>query len=312
MLEMSQQKFSDPLTHEASILLIGSCFSDEIGQCLVQNGFEATINPGGTIFHPLALAHLLEWALNENKQLRSIQREDILLSWDLSGSVYALTEQELQLKLKQLRKKLFKCISECTHLMVTFGTSWAYKLHKDQQIVANCHKFPADKFSKENTSVEEMRQVWKALIGQIKSLNPEIKLIFTVSPVRHSKDGLYENNLSKARLFLLVEQLTAISNCFYFPAYELVNDQLRDYSFFKEDGIHPNAKATAYVWDFFKRNYLEPATQLVLKDWDALQVAMKHRILYPESKGAAIYRKHLHNQKEEFFTKHPQFRTIQL
>ena len=83
-------------------------------------------------------------------------------------------------------------------------------------------------------------------------------------------------------------------------------------SFFKEDGIHPNAKATAYVWDFFKRNHLEPATQLVLKDWDALQLAMKHRIMYPESKSAAIYRKHLHNQKEEFFTKHPQFRTIQL
>lgn len=312
MLEFSQQKFSNPLTHEASILLIGSCFSDEIGQHLVQNGFEATVNPGGTIFHPLALAHLLDWALNENKQLRSIQREDIWLSWDLSGSVYALTEQELQLQLKQLRNKLFKCISEGTHLMVTFGTSWAYRLREDQNIVANCHKQSTEQFSKENTGVEEMLQVWKVLIGQIKSLNPEINFIFTVSPVRHSKDGLYENNLSKARLFLLVEQLTAISNCFYFPAYELVNDQLRDYAFFKEDGVHPNAKATNFVWNFFKRNYLNSETQLLLDEWESLQVAMKHRVMYPESKAGILHQLQLKKRQEDFFSKHPQFRTIQL
>jgi hypothetical protein len=312
MLEISQQKFSNPLTHEASILLIGSCFSDEIGQYLVQNGFEATVNPGGTIFHPLALAHLLEWALNENKQLRSIQREDIWLSWDLSGSVYALTEQELQLQLKQLRNKLFECISECTHLMVTFGTSWAYRLREDQNIVANCHKQSAEQFSKENTGVEEMLQVWKVLIGQIKSLNPEINFIFTVSPVRHSKDGLYENNLSKARLFLLVEQLTAISNCFYFPAYELVNDQLRDYAFFKEDGVHPNFKATNFVWNFFKRHYLDPDTQLLLEEWESLQVEMKHRVMYPDSKAGILHQVQLKKRQEDFFSKHPQFRTIQL
>ncbi len=312
MLEISPQKFSDPLTHEASILLIGSCFSDEIGQRLVQNGFQATVNPGGTIFHPLALAFLLDWALDEKAQLRSIQREDIWLSWDLSGSFYALSEQELQLKFKQLRKELYKCITECTHLMVTFGTSWVYRLLEDQNIVANCHKQAAEQFSKENTSVDEMLQVWKVLIAQIKSLNPEIKFIFTVSPVRHSKDGLHDNNLSKARLFLLVEQLTAFSNCHYFPAYELVNDQLRDYIFFKEDGVHPNAKATDFVWDFFKRHYLEPKTQLLLNEWESLQVAMKHRVMYPESKAGILYQAQLKKRQEEFFMKHPQFRTIQL
>ncbi|MFM6945752.1 MAG: GSCFA domain-containing protein [Flavobacteriales bacterium] len=312
MLEVRQPEFAFSLSHQSTILLIGSCFSDEIGQCLIQNGFKATVNPGGTIFHPLALAHLLEWALDENSQLRSLQREDIWLSWDLSGSFYALSEQELQLKLKQLQKDLYKYISECTHLMVTFGTAWAYKLQQDQVVVANCHKQASSLFNKENSAVAEIVERWHALIEKIVVINPGIQFIFTVSPVRHSKDGLFENNLSKARLFLAIEALTSLKQVYYFPAYELVNDQLRDYSFFKADSVHPNAKATQFVWNFLKQHYTDPNTQKVLKEWEILQTAMKHRVLYPESKAAELHRKNLKKHQEDFFLKNPQFRTILL
>ena len=311
MLEMNQQKFPFSLNHQASLLLLGSCFSDEIGQRFVQNGFQATVNPGGTIFHPIALAKLLSFACQESENLRVCQRDDIWLSWDLSGGFYALSEQELQAKMQELRIKLFNDIQQSTHLFITFGTSWAYRLQADQNLVANCHKHSSDQFAKENSSVEEMLHAWVELIEQIKRLNPEIKFIFTVSPVRHSKDGLHENNLSKARLFLLVEQLMTFSNCHYFPAFELVNDQLRDYLFFKEDGVHPNDKATDFVWNFFKHNYLEPETQLLLDEWESLQVAMRHRIMYPDSKAGILHQVQLNKRQEDFFLKYPQFRPTQ-
>jgi lysophospholipase L1-like esterase len=311
MLEMNQRMFPHALNHRASILLIGSCFSDEIGRRLVQNGFQTHINPGGTLFHPLALAKMLDWAIDSQQSLSTLQRADIWLSWDLAGSFYALTEVQLQQKLMQLRAELIKALQESSHLLITFGTSWAYRLKSGQRLVANCHKQSSDHFSKENTSVEEMLQVWKELIEKIKLLNPAIKLIFTVSPVRHSRDGLHENNLSKARLLLLVEQLMTVSNCHYFPAYEIVNDQLRDYSFFKEDGVHPNSKATDYVWDFFKRYFIEPETQLVLDEWKSLQEAMSHRIMYPDSKAGILHLEQLSKRKETFFLKYPQFKPIQ-
>jgi hypothetical protein len=197
-------------------------------------------------------------------------------------------------------------------MLITFGSAWAYRLQEDQNLVANCHKQPSQLFSKEQTTVQTIVETWKALIHLIQRHNPTISFVFTVSPVRHAKDGLHENNLSKARLLLAVEALVDATNCAYFPAYELILDQLRDYAFFKEDGVHPNEKATAHVWDYFKRNFCSDQTGQVLKEWEALQLALQHKLLYPESQEAQHHNARLAQMKTAFKEKYPKFIATQL
>lgn len=312
MLTLPDNPFKEKIEHGNPLLLLGSCFSDEIGLRLQQNGFDALVNPGGTLFHPLAIAKVLNWALDESSTLRTFPRADVWLSWDLAGSIYAMSEAALHEKLAQLKIQLRKSLLDSSHLLITFGSAWAYRLQEDQNLVANCHKQPSQLFSKEQTTVQIIVETWKALIHLIKQHNPAIYIVFTVSPVRHVKDGLHENNLSKARLLLAVEALVDATNCAYFPAYELVFDQLRDYAFFKEDGVHPNEKATAHVWDYFKRNFCSDQTGRVLKEWEALQLALQHKLLYPESQEAEQHKARLAQMKTAFKEKYPKFIATQL
>ena len=271
-----------PLRHGQAITLIGSCFSDEIGNLLQANGFHVLVNPGGTIFHPQAISKLLRWALNDQfVPLRMYQRKDIFLSWDLSGSFYAMSEEAFIEKSKLLYENLRTSLQKSTHLLLTFGTSWAYTLGADQQIVANCHKAPKSFFEKSLTELEVLQTTWHSLIAQLQRFNSSLEVILTISPVRHLSDGLVENNRSKARLHMLVEKLAKINKCHYFEAFEIVTDQLRDYTFFKEDGAHPNQKA--------------------------IQKSKAHQFLYPESMEAKQLLVSLEKQTADFFMKHPDF-----
>lgn len=297
------------LQHDAEILLMGSCFSDEIGKLLSTHGFEVTVNPGGTLFHPLALAKLLKWALAEQYEpLRVHQREDIFLSWDLSGTFYALSEAEFDMKCQQLHTDLRESLLKITHLIITFGSSWAYLLKQDNEIAANCHKAPKHLFSKELSNIDDMLHCWKRLLNEIKQVNPAIQIILTVSPVKHLKDGLIENNRSKARLHLLTEQLCTLKQCTYFEAFEIVTDQLRDYIYYKEDGAHPNQKAVLEVWNIFVSRYMTASAKQCLMEWDEIQKLKAHRILYPESKEALRYQENSKQKFEAFKAMYPDFR----
>ena len=297
-----------PIRLGQSIALIGSCFSDEIGSLLQANGFKVSINPGGTLFHPLAISKLLRWALNEHfTPLRTYQRNDIFLSWDLSGTFYAMSEEALLEKTRLLYQDLRAQLQKSSHLLLTFGSTWAYTLSSDHQLVANCHKAPKSNFSKEMSDLEELQTQWLDLLEELKRFNPNLQVVLTISPVRHLKDGLVENNRSKARLHMLAETLCECTNCFYFEAYELVTDQLRDYSFYKEDGAHPNQKAIAVVCEHFQQRFLEASTRTVLEEWAALQKSKAHKILYPESNEAKQHQMALEKQTVAFFTKYPDF-----
>ncbi|MFM7006459.1 MAG: GSCFA domain-containing protein [Flavobacteriales bacterium] len=296
------------LQHSSRLLLLGSCFSDEIGRLLKDNGFAAAVNPGGTLFHPLAIAKLLKWALAEQfVPLRMYQREDICLSWDLSGTFYALCEEEFENKCQQLHADLRYSLLNYTHLIITFGSSWAYLLQQDNEVVTNCHKAPKSSFSKELSKLDDMLLCWKNLLNEIKQVNPSLQVIFTVSPVKHLKDGLVENNRSKARLHLLAEELCALPACTYFEAYELVSDELRDYTFYKADGAHPNERAITVVWQLFQERFLTVATKECLEEWNTLQKLKTHKILYPESKEAQQHLKKLEQKERSFFFKYPNF-----
>lgn len=297
-----------PISLGQPVTLIGSCFSDEIGSLLQANGFNVSVNLGGTLFHPLAISNLLNWALNEQfTPLRTHQRNDIFLSWDVAGTFYAMSEEALLEKSRLLYQDLRAQLQQSSHLLLTFGSSWAYALNTDQRIVANCHKAPKSNFIKAITDLQELQKQWLDLLEQLKRFNPNLQVIFTISPVRHLKDGLVENNRSKARLHLLVETLCEVANCFYFEAYELVTDQLRDYIYFKEDGAHPNQKAIAVVWEHFQQRFLEASTRTILEEWGALQKSKAHHILYPESKEAKELQVVLEKRTADFFRKYPDF-----
>jgi hypothetical protein len=297
-----------PICFGQPITLIGSCFSDEIGRLLQANGFKVSINPGGTLFHPLAIANLLNWALHEQfTPLRTHQRNDIFLSWDLSGTFYAMSEEAFLEKSRLLYQDLRAQLQKSSHLLLTFGTTWGYTLCSNQQLVANCHKAPKTSFWKELTDLQLLQTQWLHLLKQLKQFNPNLQVILTISPVRHLKDGLVENNRSKARLHLLAEYLCEVADCFYFEAFELVTDLLRDYIYFKEDGAHPNQKAIHVVWEHFQQRFMEASTRTILEEWGALQKSKAHHILYPESKEAKELQVVLEKRTADFFRKYPDF-----
>jgi hypothetical protein len=294
--------------HHQPKLLIGSCFSDEIGSLLQQNGFDCLVNPGGTLFHPLAISRLLNWALDDFTPLRILQRQDVFLSWDLSGTFYALSEAAFATKVAELHASLQYYLKQSSHLVLTFGTAWAYVLNTDQQLVANCHKAPANNFTKELSDLSQLQAEWTLLVARLAQFNPALALVFTVSPVRHLKDGLIENSRSKARLHLLLEALCVHPNCRYFAAYELIMDDLRDYAFFKADGVHPNQKAIAAVWLLFAQQMFDPTTKALVEEWEALQKSKAHRILYPESREGQQLQRKIVEKERDFFSKYPQFK----
>lgn len=296
------------ISHQDKIVLLGSCFSDQIGSKFVANGFAALVNPGGTIFHPLAILHLIQWAMDPNfKPLRVYQHQDIYFSWDLSGTFYAMSESELHQKLVVLHQELHKELKTSQFLMLTFGTSWGYELCTDGRLVANCHKAPQMMFEKKMADLSKMRASWEEQIEKIRQFNPTLELIFTISPVRHLKDGFVENNRSKARLHLLVEQLTTLQNCSYLASYELVLDQLRDYKFFKEDKAHPTEEAINEVWNLVQQELISAESNQIIEKWNEIQQLKAHHIMYPESMSAKRLQENIIQKEEEFIKMYPAF-----
>jgi hypothetical protein len=294
-------------SHDDSFVFLGSCFSDELGQIIRSNGFESLVNPGGTIFHPLAITKIIHWCFDESISFGILQQEDIFFAWELSGTVFGMSQDELNKKMEKLRLELKTFLRKATHVFVTFGSAWAYRLRSDGEIVANCHKQSSQLFQKENSQVAEIVTSWKSVLSLLKKENPTLNVFFTVSPVRHIKDGYIENNRSKARLLMAVEELQAEPNVYYFPSYEFVLDDLRDYRFFKSDGTHPTQEAVSELWDFFQSSFFSEETIELLVNWQQIRQAEQHKILYPKSQAA---RKHMENtmkRKAQFLAAHPTF-----
>ncbi len=295
------------LAHGDSFVFLGSCFSDELGQIIRSNGFESLVNPGGTIFHPLAIAKLIQWSFDESISFRILQQEDIFFVWELSGTVFGMSLDELNKKMEKLRLELRVFLRTSTHLFVTFGSAWAYRLRSDGEIVANCHKQNSHLFQKENSQVTEIVSTWKSVLSLLKKENSSLNVFFTVSPVRHIKDGYIENNRSKARLLMAVEELQQEKGVFYFPAYEFVLDDLRDYRYFKSDGTHPSQEAVLELWDFFQSSFFTEETIDLLLQWQQIRRAEQHKILYPKSQAARKHMETTMKRKAQFLAAHPLF-----
>src|SRR3989338_6294 len=292
------------IDHKQEILLLGSCFSTHLHQRLRRAGFKSVSNPFGVVFHPVALAQFIDLCLNPGSE-RILCSEDVWLSWDAGSEVYAMSESELRNRLSTIRAEFKRVIERAECLVITLGSAHGYRLRATNEVVANCHKQPGSIFEKELTETAEMLTSWQHTLSQLQQQYPKLKIIFTVSPVRYSRDGWVENNRSKARLFELVQQLQNDFHVGYFPSYELINDVLRDYRYFEPDGIHPNQLAVDEVWKLFQYWYFNPETIALTNELEALRKMEEHRLLFPESKKAKQFQTLFHKKRESFLSLHP-------
>jgi len=299
-------EFLTKIEYGKNILFLGSCFSDEIAVKAKYQGFKVDSNPFGTIFHPLALSRFIKETLSAQVlSERIIQRNDLYFSWEASSAVVGFSRNELISNIQEARSDWKEKLLSATHLFVTFGTSWGYRLTENNLLVANCHKFPTSNFTKELSFHSDIVKEWNETIALLLEFNPLIQIVFTVSPVRHIKDGLIENNRSKAILLDAVRILEQEMNCSYFPSYEIVMDELRDYRFFKIDHVHPNELAINYVWRRFSNCYFSNETIEISKEVLKIRNEEAHKSLTPTSEASALQLQKLKEKREKLLNQFP-------
>lgn len=294
------------LDHSCPVVMIGSCFSDELYPHFVQNGFDVMSNPFGTLFHPLAISNVIENVINESQDVDVYSNSEVYFAWEAGGKIFGYSESKLIENVLNIRKKLKnQLLRENVILILTFGSAWAYVHNELNAVVGNCHKAKQDVFTKELTESSDMIEKYKALLSRLKKLNPTLKIILTVSPVRHKKDGLVENNRSKSRLIELVHDLTR-EDIFYFPSYELVLDELRDYRFYASDLVHPSKDALNYVWDRLTASICNEESLKLMRKVESIKKGFAHKSLYPDTHADRIRLEQLNEQKEQLERSHPE------
>jgi len=276
-----------PIDYNSQILLLGSCFSENIGNKLQYFQFQSLQNPLGILFHPKAIEKLVTNAINQKKYSEAdvFQHNERFHSFDAHSVLSDASQEELLNKLNQAIQQTNKQINESTHIIITLGTAWIYRFVETDEIVANCHKVPQKKFLKELLSVNDIAESLDSIVTLIRDENPKVNFIFTVSPVRHLKDGFVENQRSKAHLISAIHQIVNPRNrMFYFPSYEIMMDELRDYRFYAEDMIHPNTTAIQYIWEKFVQSWISEAVLPTMKQVDSIQKRLQHKPFNPNSK----------------------------
>lgn len=261
------------------ILMLGSCFSENIGRELQESGFDVIINPMGILFNPVSIEENLRKGLSKTlNEALILKREGHYFHYSCHSHIKAVNTDKLINEICEKRQEMVERIKAADHLVLTFGTAWVYRHLMLDAVVANCHKIPQKEFQKELLTAPQMVAPYKTLFNHLKSINPSLQILLTVSPVRHIKNGLHENNLSKAQLLLLVHELeSTFDHVSYFPAYELVLDDLRDYRFFEKDMIHPNQQAIDYVFERFSATYFDEKTVQIAKLSKKIRQLEHHR-----------------------------------
>lgn len=290
------------INHQSNIFLLGSCFSDNIGDKLDYHKFKTVQNPFGILFHPIAIENLIEAAINN----KTFSNKDLIYQNERWHCFYAhsrlssTTEKLLLNKLNSAVSITNKKLKEATHITITLGTSWVYRFIESDKIVANCHKIPQKKFLKELLSVDEITETLDSILALIKSVNKDAKVIFTVSPVRHLKDGFVENMQSKAHLIAAIHNIVdERKNIHYFPSYEIMMDELRDYRFYADDMIHPNKTAIKYIWEKFVYNWISEESLAIMEEIETIQKGIAHKPFNENSEQHQKFLSNLELKKEK-------------
>lgn len=284
------------IDYSTPVFLVGSCFSSEIGRKLSESGFDTTVNPFGTLYNPDSVADALTLMLDNNtfttKDLYKYNNRWLSFRHDTTFSSES-DEEVLDAVNSSVRLGHEKLLSS-SWLFVTFGTARVYHHKSLGRSVSNCHKIPAKEFSRELLSPELISRKWIALAELLKERVPGLKIVFTISPVRHWKDGPFGNQVSKSVLFIALDRLiNTDKDLSYFPSYEMIIDDLRDYRYYKDDMLHPSDMAVEYVWEHFMKTYFGHETQELSKEVAEITRATKHRIAAPGSNETRLFARNM-------------------
>lgn len=272
---------------------MGSCFSEEIGTLLRENKFDCLSNPFGTIYNPHSIFKLLAKKVSANNITES---QGVFYHWDAHGVISGLTEEAVKSSFEEKQRELQSFLEEADWLIITLGTSFVYE-HENVGIVANCHKIPDKNFTKRLLPQKEIIDQFCEFHYYLAGFNKNLNIALTVSPVRHIRDGLVENNYSKAILLDAVHSLTAqLDNVSYFPSYEIVIDELRDYRFYRSDLIHPSDDAIKYIWQRFGTTYFDSETLKIVAEWEKLKTSINHKPFQPQSEAHQSFLKNTLNK----------------
>lgn len=268
------------IDHKSRILMFGSCFIENIGEELTQNKFNADVNPFGVLYNPLSISRSLDMLIRN----RQITEDDLFGHKGLYHSFYhhsKFSDVNKEAALQKMNHRISQASKNLPHtdiLFITFGTAYVYGHKELELIVGNCHKLPASAFHRSRLSIDTIVENWSRLIDNLHKINPKLQIIFTVSPIRHLKDGAHENQLSKSILLLAVDKLcSTYPYAHYFPSYEIVLDELRDYRFYNEDMVHPSNTAIQYIWQRFGKTYFSDTTMQIINEWKKISAALAHR-----------------------------------
>ena len=284
------------------ILTIGSCFSDAIGSQLVHNKIKCKANPFGVIYNPASIHKAVQYSiLNEPvPEDTFLRRDDVFFNYDFHSQFASMNLSHLQDQLKEIISGTHTFMRDANWLIITYGTAWVYERNETTSIVANCHKMPQNMFTKSLMNPEKVRDSFGSMYHELKSINSDLNILLTVSPVRHVKDTLELNSVSKSILRVACYALSQeYRDVYYFPAYEIMMDDLRDYRFYKADMIHPTQVAEQYIWEKFAAQYFDEALTAFLEKWKEIQSGLAHKPFHPASSAHQHFVKEMLRKVEE-------------
>jgi len=299
-LTLASKRSENQISYRDGLFLIGSCFSENIGAKLNTHLFKVFENPHGILFNPISVAGSLSDCINKKQYAEAdlFKLNEVWNSWQHHTRFSGITASDALEKINESITKGHTFLKTADHIVITLGSAWLYKLNSHSpnnagQVVANNHKAPANWFDKELMKPAALTILLKKMVEEVLQFNPHLQIIFTISPVRHLREGLVENNRSKAVLIQAVHEIVdGAENIAYFPSYEYIIDDLRDYRFYAEDLVHPNYTASNYVWDKWVETYMNEETQTIMKQVAELQLAMQHK---PFFAGSSQHRAFLEN-----------------
>ena len=268
--------------------MLGSCFIENIGKLLIDNKFNVDLNPFGVLYNPVSIRRAIDILL----QQKEFTKNDIFFhnglyhSFFHHGSFSDIDKDKCLEKINTQLRHSVQSLRNTDVLFITFGTAYVYRSKEKNMVVGNCHKLPSSHFDRYRLSVDDIVKEWDDLIQRLREINPSLQILFTISPIRHLRNGAHDNQLSKSTLLLAIDELAQSNQgIHYFPSYEIVLDELRDYRFYNEDMVHPNNVAINYIWQRFAETYFREDTLSIIEEWAKIHLALNHKAFNPESDG---------------------------
>ena len=278
---------SHPIRLSHRLFCVGSCFAQRMGQQWTDHKFATQVNPFGTLYNPVSIFRLMEYALKgeQPEEAAYLERDGYHFHYDFHSDISAPSREALQKSIQERLESARTFLQTADWIVITFGSAFGYERQETGQLVANCHQQPARLFRKRLLTVDEISRSFDAFTRLLRTVNPQAHSLLTVSPVRHLRDTLERNSVSKAALRLAVEHECQAhpQTVHYFPSYEIMLDELRDYRFYEADMLHPSAVAEEYLWKQLTHTYFDQETQAFVATWSSLRKALQHRPLRPDS-----------------------------